>query len=164
MAEKLVTLIDPTRAAPPRLALKSPVFDAEAVARADQALQSMSGSFQLWLDEEVARLQTARLSAVAADWSNDALDILLIAAHDLKGMGATYDYPLVSQIAGSLCRLIDCEEGRAAARAKPSLVFAHVDAIRAAARDGVRTDAHAVGQALLHALEMQVDALGLPLE
>ncbi|HVY86368.1 MAG TPA: Hpt domain-containing protein [Caulobacterales bacterium] len=161
MADRQVKLIDPAQAAPPRVALKPPVFDEDAVARADQALQSMSGSFQYWLDQEVARLQGARL-VVESHWSRDTVDALLIAAHDLKGMGATYDYPLVTQIAGSLCRLIDSEEGREAARKRPMLVAAHVDAIRAAARDGVRTDANSIGDALLKALETQVEALGLP--
>ncbi|MES1158463.1 MAG: Hpt domain-containing protein [Terricaulis silvestris] len=157
-------VINPNEASPPRLSLKPPVFDADAVARADQALQSMSNNFQAWLDEEVSRLQKARLAAVDSAWSDDAFDTLLIAAHDLKGMGATYDYPLITQIAGSLCRLVDTDESRAAARAKPALVGAHVDAIRAAARDGVRTDSHAVGQALLKALEMNVEALGIAAE
>ncbi|MES1156172.1 MAG: Hpt domain-containing protein [Alphaproteobacteria bacterium] len=157
-----VNRIDPREAAPPRLALKPPVFDEEAVARADQALQAMSGSFRQWLDQEVGRLQSARMIAAELGWTDEGLDPVLMAAHDLKGMGATYDYPLITQIAGSLCKLIDSEEGKAAARAAPALVCAHIDAIRAAARDGVKTDSHPVGQALLRALEAQVGALGLP--
>jgi len=154
--------IDPREVAPPRVALKPPVFDEEAVARADSALQAMSGSFREWLDQEVGKLQLARLIAAEAGWSDEALDPVMLAAHDLKGMGATYDYPLITQIAGSLCKLIDSPEGKAAARAAPALVCAHIDAIRAAARDGVKTDSHAIGQALLRTLEAHVESLGLP--
>jgi hypothetical protein len=41
------------------------------------------------------------------------------------------------------------------------LVEAHVDALRAALRDGVKTDAHPVGRLLLRTLEAEVEALGV---
>jgi len=138
-----------------------PVFDADAVARADKALKAMSGQFKQWLDDEVARLQGARVAAAAALWSDEALSELHGCAHDLKGVGATYEYPLVTQLAASLCRLIETDAGKVAARAAPALVIAHVDAIRACARDSIRTDGHPTGKALLGALEKEVLALGV---
>lgn len=140
---------------------KPPVFDAAAVARADDALKAMSGSFQQWLEEEATRLQAARLAAEADKWSADAFEMLFAAAHDLKGLAGTYEFPLVTQIAASLCRLIETDAGRAAARSEPALIGAHVDALRAALRDGIKTDAHPVGRLLLKTLEGRVDALGV---
>jgi hypothetical protein len=40
-------------------------------------------------------------------------------------------------------------------------VCAHVDALRAAARDKIRDAAHPVGRALLNALETHVERLGV---
>ncbi len=131
-------------------------------ARADDALRAMSGSFQQWREDEVGKLQTRRLGASAARRYDDSLEALMLAAHDLKGLGGTYDYPLVTQLAASLCRLIDSDEGKAAVRAGPALLTGHIDAIRAAVRDGIKTDKHPIGSTVLRTLEARVDALGLP--
>lgn len=139
----------------------APLFDAAAVARAEQALQSMSGHFQGWLEEEVDKVQAARKAAEADGWSVASLETLLVAAHDVKGLGATYEYPLATRIAASLCRLIETPEGKAAAQRDPKLVAAHVDSIRAAARDRIKNVRDPIGMALLSALEERVQALGV---
>ncbi len=161
MSAKKAVLIDPKDTGRRTLDLKPPVFDENAVARADSALKAMSGQFQQWLEEEIARLNAARQSAAFARWSDPALEELHGCAHDLKGLGATYEYPIVTQLAASLCRLIETPEGKIAARREPNLVEAHVDAIRAAARDDIRTNAHPVGRLLLSTLEARVEALGV---
>lgn len=144
---------------PPRLA--EPVFSEEALARAEQTLEALSSSLAQWLDTDVAKLQAARAAATRAAWSNQSLDSLWRVAHELKGMGSTYGYPIVTQLAASLCRLIETEAGKRAARAMPGLVDAHVDALRAAVRDRIASDAHPVGKALVQTLEAQVMRLGV---
>jgi hypothetical protein len=137
------------------------VFDQHAVTRADDTLKAMSGSFGEWLVGDVAKLQAARTACEDAAWSDASLSRLFAAAHDLKGMGSTYGYPLATQLAASLCRLVETDAGKAAARATPALACAHVDALRAAVRDGIRSAGNPVGRALLEALETRVDALGV---
>jgi chemotaxis protein histidine kinase CheA len=161
MANPKVEFIDPRDAAPRTARLGKPVFDDSALTRADDAMKAMSGAFGEWLDADMAKLQAARLDAEHAAWSNQALDTLFAAAHDVKGMGATYGYPLATQLAASLCRLIETDAGKAAARQLPALVCAHVDALRAIVRDGVKSSGDPMGRALLQALEQQVDALGV---
>ena len=121
------------------------VFDMEAVARADETLNAMSGSFQHWLEADIRKLQQARLDAEHADWSDPALDQLWGVAHDIKGMGESYGYPLATAMAASLCRLIETAPGKAAARAQPALVGAHIDTLRAIVRDQIKTIDHPVG-------------------
>ncbi len=145
-----------------RRAATAPLFDKDALARAEDALRGMSAHFQGWLEEELAKIQEARLAAEAEGWSDAALTRVLSTAHDVKGLGATYDYPLATRIAGSLCRLLDTPEGMQAARRAPALVTAHIDAMRAAARERIQTSDHPVGRALLRELETRVDALCLP--
>lgn len=141
--------------------VRSPLFTPDMLARAENALNAMSHNFQGWLDEEVQKVVAARQAAKAALWCDDSLDALLAAAHDVKGLGSTYDYPLTTSIAASLCRLIETPEGKEAGRAEPSLIDAHVDAIRASARDQIKSVDHPVGRALLSALEARVQALGV---
>jgi hypothetical protein len=145
-----------------RYGLRQPLFNEETLKRADEALQELAGSFAEWLDQEVAHLQQTRIAAQAAGWSWEALELVACAAHDLKGVGSTYGFPLVTDIAASLCRMVECDEGKAAAQTEPGLVCAHVDAVRAVVRQGVTSRAEPLGKALLEALEARVDALGLP--
>jgi chemotaxis protein histidine kinase CheA len=156
-----VQVIDPREAGHGALKLAQPVFSEEALARAEQALEAMSGSFGKWLDADIAKLQEARLRAAEEAWPDPALDALWRAAHDLKGMGGTYGYPIVTQLAGSLCRLIETQAGKAAARANPELIGAHVDALRAAVRDRIASEAHPIGRVLVQTLEAQVLRLGV---
>lgn len=160
MAKPNVQMIDPKEFG--RRTIEMPVFDAQSVARADQALKAMSGSFQEWLEADVELLQTARLAGEAGGWTPEALDAVLNAAHDLKGLGATYEYPLATKVAASLCRLLESDEGKTAMAKSPGLLLAHIDAIRAAARDHIKSIENPVGRALLRALEGGVDALGVP--
>ena len=161
MTKPKVQLIDPRDYERRPLDLKQPVFDGQALARAEDALRSMSGSFQEWLEADVAKLQAARAQGDAEGWTEKTLEALFSVAHDIKGLGATYDYPLATSIAASLCRLIETDAGRDAARADPSLLYAHVDAVRAAARDQIKSAANPVGRALLRALEDRVHELGV---
>lgn len=161
MSKPKVEFIDPRQAAPQLARLDKPLFDDNALDRANEALKQVSGSFGEWLEADVGKLQGARLAAERAGWSDQALNDLFAAAHDLKGMGSTYGFPLATQLSASLCRLVETQSGKDAARAAPSLVTAHVDAIRAAMRDGIKSSANPLGRALLQALEARVDALGV---
>ena len=161
MTKPTAQMINPRDAGLRGLDLKRPLFDEDAVARADNTLKAMGDSMVQWLDADVERLQKTRLAAEAAQWSHDALETLGRVAHDLKGMGGTYGFPLITQIAASLCRLVETEAGKNVAQADPSLVRAHVDALRAAVRDRIKTDGHPIGRALVHALEAQVAKLGV---
>ncbi|MDX2275497.1 MAG: Hpt domain-containing protein [Hyphomonadaceae bacterium] len=162
MAKPSVQLIDPKQFG--RKQLSHPVFDADSVARAERALTALRGSFQDWLEADVALLQAARIAGQERGWNDNTFDALLNAAHDLKGLGATYEYPLATKMAASLCRLLEAEEGRTAMRKAPDLLIAHVDAIRAAARDHIKSTESPVGRALLQALVAEVDALGIGAE
>lgn len=129
-------------------------IDASAIAKAEAALKSLSGNFGEWLADEVAKLEKARERVRTEGVNADTTESLYMRAHDLKGLGATYEFPLVTRIAGSLCRLIDDPATRQ--DAPMFLVDAHIDAIKAAVRDGIKTDTHPTGRMLAEALEAQV--------
>jgi len=129
-------------------------IDPAAIAKAEAALKSLSGNFAEWLADEVAKLEAARQRVRAEGLTAEAAENLYLRAHDLKGLGATYEYPIVTRIAGSLCKLIDDPAKRA--EAPMALVDAHIDAIKAAVRGRIQTDTHPVGSALVTELERQV--------
>ena len=161
MAKPKVQFISPREAGLPVIDHDGPVFDLDAISRADETLKAISGSFQQWLEGDVRKLQQARLDAEQAGWSDSALEQLMSVAHDIKGMGESYGYPLATGMAASLCRLIETDSGKAAARAHPALVSAHVDTLRAIVRDQIKTVDHPVGRALMQTLTAEVEKLGV---
>ena len=133
-------------------------IDPAAIAKAEAALKSLSGNFAQWLDDEITKLEGARQTVRAEGITAENMESLYLRAHDLKGLGATYGFPLITRIAGLLCRLIDDKSKR---HATPmGLVDAHINAIRAAARDDIKTEDHPVGKVLVQELEGRIKACG----
>ena len=129
-------------------------IDPAAIAKAEAALKSLSGNFTQWLNDEIAKLENARQAIRDAGQTAETMESLYLRAHDLKGLGATYGFPLITRIAGLLCRHIDDKSKRL--DVPMSLIDAHIDAIKTAARDDIKTDDHPIGQALIQDLESRV--------
>ena len=129
-------------------------IDADAVARAEAALKAMAAQFEQWLQDEVTKITAAQAAVRAEGLTAETAENVYFRAHDLKGLGTTYNYPIVTRIAASLCRLMDDPTRRLTAPV--SVIDAHVDAIRAVVRDQIQTDEHPVGRELVEALEAQV--------
>ena len=89
-------------------------IDADVVARAEAALKSLSAQFSRWLQDEIDKMDAARAAVGLEGLSSPAGEALYTRAHDLKGLGGTYEFPIVTRAAGSLCRVVDNEKVRAA--------------------------------------------------
>lgn len=129
-------------------------IDPSAVAKAEAALKGLSGQFAQWLQDEIDKLEAARAAIKTEGMNRQTADRLYLHSHDLKGLGATYEYPLITRIAGSLCKLMDDQESRVAS--PMFLIDAHIDAVRAAVRDQIRDTNHPVGRVLAEELERRV--------
>ncbi len=133
-------------------------IDPAAIAKAEAALKSLASNFSQWLADEITKLEAARLTVRTQGITVESMENLYLRAHDLKGLGTTYGYQLITRIAGSLCRMIDDKEKRSATPLE--LVDAHIDAIKAAVRDDIKSDEHPVGRVLVEELERRVKAMG----
>ena len=129
-------------------------IDPAAIAKAEAALKSLASNFSQWLNDEIVKLEAARQTVKAQGVTAETMENLYLRAHDLKGLGTTYGYQLITRIAGSLCRMIDDKEKRATTPLE--LVDAYIDAIKAAVRDDIKTDEHPVGRVLVEELERRV--------
>jgi chemotaxis protein histidine kinase CheA len=132
-------------------------IDPAAIAKAEAALKSLASNFTQWLADEITKLEAARQQVKAEGATPENMENLYLRAHDLKGLGTTYGYQLITRIAGSLCRMIDEKEKRA--NTSLELVDAHIDAIKAAVRDDIKSDDHPVGSVLVEELERRVKAV-----
>jgi chemotaxis protein histidine kinase CheA len=131
-------------------------IDANAIAKAEEALKAMSSQFGQWLKDEIVKLEQAQTAIRETGYTAETAEALYYRAHDLKGLGSTYQYPLVTRLAGSLCKLMDDQQKRMAAPL--ILLDAHIDAIRAVVRDQIQTDEHPTGRILAETLEARVTA------
>jgi len=129
-------------------------IDMAAIAKAEAALKSLSGNFAQWLNDEIVKLEAARQDVRAQGLTAQTVETLYLRAHDLKGLGTTYEFPLITRLAGSLCKLIDDPATRLSA--PMFLVDAHIDAIKACVRDDIKVDTHPVGKVLAAELEGRV--------
>jgi hypothetical protein len=134
-------------------------IDPSAIAKAEAALKSLSGNFAQWLQDEVVKLEQARQRVRTDGATSETMESLYLRAHDLKGLGATYEFPLITRIAASLCKLIDDKAKRM--DASMVLIDAHIDGIKAAIRDDIKTDDHPVGKILVSELERRVTESGV---
>ncbi|MGE0231448.1 MAG: hypothetical protein AB7O39_00300 [Flavobacteriaceae bacterium] len=113
----------------------APAFDPELLARAEQALQDLSGEFKGWIDKEVAGL-AERFDSLRASASRDeeAIDAFYRSAHDLRGEAATLGFPLAGAVASSICGIIEAAREKDE-RLPLDLIGHHVDAVRAIVRE-----------------------------
>jgi hypothetical protein len=125
--------------------------DNAAIAKAEAALASLSANFDDWIVGEIDKLDACRKAVDQGELSGKAGKELFNCAHDLKGLGTTYGYPIVTQMADSLCDITNTQELRD--KAPLFLIDVHVDAIRAAVKSKIKVSDHPVGGVLVS--EMQ---------
>jgi len=131
-------------------------LDMAAVKRAEQAMETLKSEFADWLAEDVRVLVAARTRyGEQPDAASRAA--LLRAAHDIKGQAATFHYPLIARVAGSLSRMIgDLPENAALPL---SLIDAHVNAILVIHKQAMQDTGDKIALALCKELDARVDEL-----
>ena len=128
-------------------------LDLSAVKRAEQAIDSLKSEFTGWVVHDVSRLVEAGAAYVKQS-NEETLADLYRAAHDLKGQAATFDFPLISRVASSLCMLTD--ETVCGLPLPLNLIDAHIDAIRGIVRDNLKDPSDQTATELAAELEQQV--------
>jgi chemotaxis protein histidine kinase CheA len=129
-------------------------FD-DPVARAEKALSELSNEFDGWMHKECERLAAAHASILATGLTAESQNELFRAAHDIKGDGKTFGYPLAAAAADSLCRII--EHAPDFAQVPNALIAHHVDAIQAIIREHKRMAVNSVASELGRKLRAVAD-------
>ena len=129
--------------------------DLGAIKRAEGAMENLKGAFAGMAGDSVAALVTAH-RAYGEKASPDTRDALLRAAHDIKGLAGTLEYPLMGRVAASLSKLL--LEAPQGAMLPGRLVEAHVTAVQIIHRQVITGTADKGTLALLAELENQVGA------
>ncbi len=134
--------------------------DLHLIEKAEDAMKDLRSDFGSWLEEEVVKLENAAAAVKTAGLKGDEGEQLFICAHDLRGLGSTYEFPIITRLAKSLTKMIDMPEKRQ--EASRALALAHVNAIRAALSQNIRDTNDAVAAALAEELETQTAEFAKP--
>ena len=134
---------------------------ARRLARAEAAVADLAKSYVGWASADVencgAHLAAARAGEGAARL--DAIQALHSVAHNIKGQGSSFGFPLMTRIGNSLCRLT--RNRRAAGDADLTAIQAHLDAMGLVLAQGIRGDGGPLGEKLAQRLEaMAAEILG----
>ena len=132
----------------------------EAVlARAQAAVADLAKTFVpntlADLERCLALLKTAR---ERPEGRADAVKDLYGIAHNIKGQGSSFGYPLITRIGHSLCTLTRQE--RAFADADLAVIQAHLDALRLILAKDIKGEGGEVGDKLAARLETLVTQAG----
>ncbi len=126
------------------------VSEEEMIEAAEAAIEAMSSQFFEWIDESVRQLTAAQETLWRVGINDQTQDEFYRAAHDIRGTGTTFGYPLASRVADSLVYLID----KIGIDQVPRIMIdKHVDAIRAIVREDARDD-NQLGATLVHQLAL----------
>ena len=129
-------------------------LDPSALAKAEAALKSLSANFAEWMNNEITKLDAAWDQVRAQGATQAAMDSLYLRAHDLKGLGTTYGFPIVTGIAAQLCRQIGDGENRLTASL--DAIGGQIAAIKTAVSQNITTEDQPEGQALLASLRSRI--------
>jgi hypothetical protein len=140
--------------ADPWLALRSrfaPVsFSDDDFAAADRAAEKVAASASRLIPETFANLQAAWDARDDKDFPDAVKDCRAI-AHDLAGLGGSLGYPIITDLARSLCRFIDvCDLEHPDAR---EIIGAHIAALSGVVENRMSRCREGMADAIASALD-----------
>ena len=127
-----------------------PGIDPEILARAEQAVAALGGDF---IEQTKAALEAhrAQLESTEALPGAEMLRDIFAFAHDLRGQGGSFGYPLLSSIGESLCHFLEARDFSLSAD-DDTVIRAHLEAAAAILSNRTAGDGDAISKALLGSL------------
>ncbi len=126
------------------------------LAAADKKIAGASLGFIDWAGADIAEAMAALEKLAGGGDGEEATSFIFRVAHDLKGQGTTFGYPLATQIAGLLCDFI-----RSAASSPSadliSVIRAHLAALNLVLKQNIKGDGDAAAQQLVEKLALAAE-------
>ena len=131
-------------------------IDEEVLARAEAAVAALQASYVEWIWNDIGILEQAHAAALAEP-SARASEIERIggAAHDIRGQGGSFGYPLMTTIGSSLCDF--CRAITRRDDGQLEVIRAHIDAMKAVIDNRLEGNGGAQGAELVGLLEDAVE-------
>jgi chemotaxis protein histidine kinase CheA len=131
------------------------------LARAKAAVADLAKDYAIWALADVAKARAALAPSAAEDPAQRArqVEALFRIAHDLKGQGASFGFPLITQIGQSLC-VLTRDSAQHYQVGHLDLAKSHLDAIELVLTKGIKGEGGKVGAELVAKLERRVAEMG----
>lgn len=127
----------------------------EALAEAEAALADMSEDYPDWVSSIIEKLAEQHKKCIdVPDKRKEHFQEIREIAHDMKGQGGTFGYPLISNFSDALYGFADTR-GKLTDN-HVEIIKAHIDAMRAVISNRVKGDGGEIGSELSKGLEAAI--------
>ena len=126
------------------------------LALADKKIAGASHGFTDWAGDDVAEALSAVEKLADETEGGQARDIVFRVAHDLKGQGTTFGYPLTTQIAGLLCDFIRTSESTTAPEVV-GVIRAHLAALNLVLKQNIKGEGDEAAKQLVEKLALAAE-------
>lgn len=134
-------------------------FDPLIIQAAERRIQALVGDYADWVKKYISSMTDSE-AALSPDPESRQSNKKHIAninriAHELRGQGGTFDYPLITKLCKSLYEATSNPD-RQITDDRKNLIDAHIDAIRTVFKNRITGDGGEIGLALLHDIDVAV--------
>jgi hypothetical protein len=121
-------------------------LDMSVVIKAETALEKISSDFPDWMAKEIEALRSLRDEFRVKGLDDESAREFFLHLHNVRGQAATLGFPLVGQIAGSLCEVV---QNVPAKDIPKEVIENHVDAIFAIVNEKATGTGNAIARKLV---------------
>lgn len=123
----------------------------EALEVADTAVAELATNYPQRAGEKVSELDRAFEALPASGDARDSIAALFDIAHDIRGEGGSFGFPLVTAIAENLCRVL--EDKSQASESLRAAIRVHIGALKLVLSEPIKGDGGERGAELLDGLQ-----------
>lgn len=131
----------------------------EALEVADTAVAELATNYPQRAGEKVSELDRAFEALPASGDARDSIAALFDIAHDIRGEGGSFGFPLVTAIAENLCRVL--EDKSQASESLRAAIRVHIGALKLVLSEPIKGDGGERGAELLDGLQKISSVKGL---
>lgn len=133
-------------------------FDKQTIKEAETAVQALGQKmYEQWADKDLGRMREVfdELRKTSLD-DPQGVQAMLRICWDMKGLGGTFGFPLVSEITHFLSNYLEHCLNNQDARISSAVVQPHIDALYVVLSQKIAGDGGAIGRELVRGLETVV--------
>lgn len=131
-------------------------IDPQAMAQAEEALAQMAEDYPDWVKAVIEQLAEQHRRAVDTPHERRShSEKIRRIAHDMKGQGGTFGYPLITDFAASLYEFTAPNVGMTDNHVE--IIKAHIDSMRVVINERIQGDGGDNGQLLKTGLQQAID-------
>lgn len=133
-------------------------IDKEAIKEAEISIQVLGHKmYQQWADSDLDRMRETFSQLKSTNLDDPAgIRTMLRICWDMKGLGSTFGFPLVTEITHYLSNYLEHCLDHDDAKVVPMIVTAHIDALNVVLSQKISGDGGAIGRELISGLEKVV--------